>query len=331
MWRDYLFRILRPRYWMQNEPTNPLYSRALERMIDMNAAITDVGEHTCRIAGVEIWIGNYPYSYGHDYNNNIGLPTARVRKKLKDYLAKHKSNITRHSIASISATRYLQWQANTWNNTQSIYSSYVQYNHVVSVTPEDHVCYCSDCERVWAFPKKEWWGIPHGDRMKPYLTQPTNFITIQAQSSPLCERCEEMLNPSPQPSLPSTFAATSHGEVVFVHRLPMRERNGVTEWVGITSTGRLIWADTWRCDLRPTDKTMVSVDATKALHDHLHHFTSETWGHYLSDILTHHANTGLPSDYTLFLMSLTHFMEKLKKGVEVMEGEVRAWKMGSIL
>lgn len=106
--RDRLFRILRPNYWIQNYPTCDKYSDEIENLIDSGAEVEVIDRFTAKIDGRKLWIENYPYAYGREearvenyyymygvyfYENlNEGfevLPTARVRKKLKNYIAEH--------------------------------------------------------------------------------------------------------------------------------------------------------------------------------------------------------------------------------------------------
>lgn len=106
--RDRLFRILRPNFWFQNYPTCDNYSNEIENLIDNYADVEVLDEFTAKIGGKKIWIENYPYAYGREivmfedyyymygvyFHENLNeesevLPTARVRKKLKDYIADH--------------------------------------------------------------------------------------------------------------------------------------------------------------------------------------------------------------------------------------------------
>ena len=85
---DFLFRLLRPRYWTQIYPTCRKYSDALEEQLDSKPEIERENEYTTRINGVRIWVKSYPYAYGSIYpeSNRCVLPTARVREKLKMYM-----------------------------------------------------------------------------------------------------------------------------------------------------------------------------------------------------------------------------------------------------
>ena len=87
MIKDYLFRILRPKFWRQNYPTCDLLSAAIEREIDSKSPVSIIDCYTAKLANMELWIGNYPYAYGYLRNPEIkDLPSARVRAKLKKYI-----------------------------------------------------------------------------------------------------------------------------------------------------------------------------------------------------------------------------------------------------
>lgn len=110
--RDRLFRIFRPNFWTQISPTCDKYSNEIENLIDNNADVEVLGQYEAKIGGKKIWIENYPYDYGYEIVNSkvyyymygvyfhrsldeklSVLPTARVRKKLKNYIADHESKM----------------------------------------------------------------------------------------------------------------------------------------------------------------------------------------------------------------------------------------------
>lgn len=91
---ELIFRLIRPSFWLQNYPTNYDWSDLVEQLIDANAVITYIDEYKVMFNDdVAIWISNYPYAYGHPYYirgiNGSQLPTARVRAKLRRYIAKY--------------------------------------------------------------------------------------------------------------------------------------------------------------------------------------------------------------------------------------------------
>lgn len=87
MIKDYLFRIFRPRFWIQIYPTSDALSKRIEAAIDSQATVTTRGCSAVMIDGMELWTANYPYAYGEPMNFETGvLPSARVRKKLHNYI-----------------------------------------------------------------------------------------------------------------------------------------------------------------------------------------------------------------------------------------------------
>lgn len=87
MIKDYLFRILRPKFWRQNYPTCDLLSAAIERAIDSKSPVKFISTYAIEMGGLQLWVGNYPYAFGHMVNMGFEeIPTARVRAKLKKYI-----------------------------------------------------------------------------------------------------------------------------------------------------------------------------------------------------------------------------------------------------
>lgn len=80
------YRLL-PQYWIQNEPTCWAWDAALNDLLD-NHKIKRDGSYVCQINGVRIWVGNFPYSYGHALEGLLstgsGLPSVKTRKRLAE-------------------------------------------------------------------------------------------------------------------------------------------------------------------------------------------------------------------------------------------------------
>lgn len=92
---------LLPPYWLQNEPTCWDWDAALNELLDSDAPIT-CGEHSCEIAGVPIWAGNYPYSYGSYYPSFGGarpLPSVATRKRLHRVIGEARRKEIREAIS----------------------------------------------------------------------------------------------------------------------------------------------------------------------------------------------------------------------------------------
>lgn len=78
-------RLFTPSAWNQNEPTSLEWDKRLNYLLD-NYEIVVEGNYTIKINGVEVWISNYPYSYGKTYHNEAFgqvLPTLKTRQRLK--------------------------------------------------------------------------------------------------------------------------------------------------------------------------------------------------------------------------------------------------------
>lgn len=72
---------LLPCYWAQNYPTVRLWDDALNALL-AKGPVTEVGEHTCRVAGVKVWISNWPYAFGRPVNCEY-LPMVSTRRRLR--------------------------------------------------------------------------------------------------------------------------------------------------------------------------------------------------------------------------------------------------------
>jgi len=85
--RDFFFILTHPQYW-----TPTLRKVSAEYDKDINEAITAfginrIGEYTARVGDIEIWISNYPYSYGYVFApTNLEpefLPKAITRERIR--------------------------------------------------------------------------------------------------------------------------------------------------------------------------------------------------------------------------------------------------------
>lgn len=78
-------RLFTPSAWMQRGRTCKLYDKALHDALDAGVKPIRVNEYTAKIGDVVIWVGNYPYSYGHPYEtvaSNSPLPKMGTRKRI---------------------------------------------------------------------------------------------------------------------------------------------------------------------------------------------------------------------------------------------------------
>jgi hypothetical protein len=82
-----LYRLL-PLYWFQNYRTNMEWDRTLNELLD-RGPITEVGDHTVKVAGVTVWASNWPYAYGSPYNPYVKvLPRVSTRNRLQSEIVK---------------------------------------------------------------------------------------------------------------------------------------------------------------------------------------------------------------------------------------------------
>lgn len=78
---------LLPGFWLQNEPTDWEWDATLNRLLDKHEP--KEGYLTASIGGVEVWTGNYPYSYGSCHDPKLRfLPSVATRKRLRAVLEK---------------------------------------------------------------------------------------------------------------------------------------------------------------------------------------------------------------------------------------------------
>jgi hypothetical protein len=78
------YRLL-PSYWIQSYPTSKEWDTALNKLMDTYPLVV-VDEYTVMFGGTELWVGNYPYSYGNWYSKrNLPkvLPSVKTRKRLR--------------------------------------------------------------------------------------------------------------------------------------------------------------------------------------------------------------------------------------------------------
>lgn len=74
-----------PRYWVQVGQTCETWDAVVNAALDKHG-VQSVGQHTCRIGPLTVWISNWPYGYGNSYGSgypNTGLPKVGTRKKIR--------------------------------------------------------------------------------------------------------------------------------------------------------------------------------------------------------------------------------------------------------
>lgn len=97
MLSDFLYRLIRPNFWIQNYRTDYLYDDLLNKMLD-KYDIEIVDTFTVKIEGIEIWVSNYPYAYGSNYGQSdkvLPRPRTRVRIQHMVTLARFKQQLNK--------------------------------------------------------------------------------------------------------------------------------------------------------------------------------------------------------------------------------------------
>lgn len=84
--KNWLFRLIHPSFWIQNEPTCWEWDaqvRELIAYIERAPFEVRVDQYTAEAGGITLWTSNYPYSYGHTLsggaNKVLPAPITRVR------------------------------------------------------------------------------------------------------------------------------------------------------------------------------------------------------------------------------------------------------------
>lgn len=54
--------IFKPSFWLRSRPYSKEWDETLSRLIDEGHYFENISEFTATIAGVEVWIANYPYA-----------------------------------------------------------------------------------------------------------------------------------------------------------------------------------------------------------------------------------------------------------------------------
>lgn len=94
---DFLYRLIRPNFWIQNYRTDYLYDDLLNGVLG-KSEIEIVDKFTVKIDGIEIWVSNYPYAYGHLYHQGdrvLPRPRTRVRLQKMVTIARFKQQLNK--------------------------------------------------------------------------------------------------------------------------------------------------------------------------------------------------------------------------------------------
>lgn len=85
--------IITSKCWVRVGVTNKEWDESLNQALDA-PTFSEYERFSIKLNGIKLWIGNYPYSYGHKYHdpsNEVKLPTRATVFKLKDAIHKYRS------------------------------------------------------------------------------------------------------------------------------------------------------------------------------------------------------------------------------------------------
>ena len=91
--KEFLFRLVRPRYWMSSYPISHEWSDTLEKLMDEGAEVKEKHDSSfcIRLGNKYVWIGGYPYAFGQPYGK-VKLdvvPRATTRERLFKYIQRN--------------------------------------------------------------------------------------------------------------------------------------------------------------------------------------------------------------------------------------------------
>ena len=81
------WRRLLPQYWYQQSETDWEWDRVLNNLLD-NHTYVKLGHFVLELDKAEVWIENYPYSFGSLYSFRAitGVPSVKTRIRLKKFI-----------------------------------------------------------------------------------------------------------------------------------------------------------------------------------------------------------------------------------------------------
>lgn len=83
---NFLYRISRPTHWVKLGSYDRNLDLFLLKKINEGAKVEFIGSCVASLDGVEIWVANYPYSYGHLYYETAHCGSY-VAVQLRKYLS----------------------------------------------------------------------------------------------------------------------------------------------------------------------------------------------------------------------------------------------------
>jgi hypothetical protein len=83
--------LVTPGCWTRNKETDEFWDSALKAELQ-NPVFTELETHTIKLNGREIWVSNYPYSYGNNYDMGYegGLPSRKTAFLLYDLVVEER-------------------------------------------------------------------------------------------------------------------------------------------------------------------------------------------------------------------------------------------------
>lgn len=90
--RNAVFRLVRPAFWAANYRVDWAYDAALRRLLASRPEIKwETPGYTVLLGGLEVWVNNYPYSYGYSraedsLRSERRLPSPITRRDLLAYV-----------------------------------------------------------------------------------------------------------------------------------------------------------------------------------------------------------------------------------------------------
>ena len=107
-------RIICPAAWIQNYPTSMEWDAALNLMMDNKFPVKRISELVIELGSSSIWIGNYPYAFGHPYPEPEVLPKVKTRKRLMAYISAYEIASYLAQQEETKSTAVINKGANQW-------------------------------------------------------------------------------------------------------------------------------------------------------------------------------------------------------------------------
>lgn len=111
---DWIWVTINPMFWIANEKTSNVTDVIIRDLINSNAKITNVRSCTLRLNNIEVWVANYPYSYGNitggDFASNK-IPSKVTRLRLWRYVNRFTKQLAKEKEIML-IEKYMKGKAN---------------------------------------------------------------------------------------------------------------------------------------------------------------------------------------------------------------------------